>query len=117
MYYTVKRMEQIITIFANYAKDPDHPRYWVSVSNKGYKDGKETDEYISANLNASLTKDAIAFFKDHSQTTKNEDIDMCLCKLTNGWLKAVEGKEENYVILVCHKLEALEKKEDKKKRR
>ena len=117
MSYMVKRMEQILTVFANYAKDKDHPRYWVSVSNKGYKDGKETDEYINANLSASLTKDAKEFFDQYSQTTKNEDIDMCLCKLTDGWLKAVEGKEENYVILVCHKLALLEKKEDKKKRR
>ncbi len=110
-------MEQIITIFANYAKDKDHPRYWVSVSNKGYKDGKETDEYVNANINATLTKAAKEYFEENSQTTKNEDVDMCTCRLKEGWLKAIEGKDENFVSLVCHELAAIEKKDDKKKRR
>ncbi|MDO4842629.1 MAG: hypothetical protein Q3982_08155 [Phoenicibacter congonensis] len=109
-------MEQFITLFGNY-KDKEHPRFWASVSNKGYKDGKETDDYIKANINVNLTKAALEFFDANCKATKNEDIDMCMCKLKSGWLKAVQGKEESYVVLVCHELALPEKKEEKKERR
>lgn len=107
-------MEQIITLFGNFENDAK-PRFWANISNKGYKNGKETDEYIQASIPVNMTTTAAEFFKDHAKETKNADVDICVCRLKNGWLKAVEGKEDNYLVLVCHELAELEKKEDKER--
>ena len=109
-------MEQIITLFGNF-EDGAKPRFWANISNKGYKNGKETDDYIQASIPVNLTTAAAEFFKVHSKKTKNADVDICVCRLKNGWLKAVEGKDSNYLVLVCHELAELEKKEDNKRRR
>ena len=57
------------------------------------------------------------FCIERNDETKNADVDICVCRLKNGWLKAVEGKEDNYLVLVCHELAEVEKKEDNKRRR
>ena len=64
-----------------------------------------------------MTTTAAEFFKDHAKETKNADVDICVCRLKNGWLKAVEGKEDNYLVLVCHELTEIEKKETEQKNR
>lgn len=105
-------MEQIITLFGNYAEE--HPRYWISVSNKGYADGKETDEYISASVPAYITQKAKEYFEENSKETKNKDVDMLTARLKDGWLKAVAGKEQNYIVLVVNELAPIEQKTEKR---
>ena len=99
------------------AENDAKPRFWANISNKGYKNGKETDEYIQASIPVNMTGNAAEFFKDHAKQTKNTDVDICVCRLKNGWLKAVEGKEDNYLVLVCHELAEIEKKETEQKNR
>lgn len=108
-------MEQIITLFGNYAEE--HPRYWVSVSNKGYADGKETDDYVSASVPAYVTQKAKEYFEENSKETKNKNVDMLTARLKDGWLKAVVGKEQTYVVLVISELGPVEQKTERQVRR
>lgn len=105
-------MEQIITLFGNYAEE--HPHYWISVSNKGYADGKETDDYVSASVPAYVTQKAKEYFEENSKETKNKDVDMLTARLKDGWLKAVVGKDQNYIVLVINELTPIEQKAEKR---
>ena len=108
-------MEAIVTPFGEFENGAKR-RFWANIPDKGYKNGKETDDYIQASIPVNLTGNAAEFFKDHSKETKNADVDICVCRLKNGWLKAVEGKEDNYLVLVCHELAEVEKKEETRRR-
>lgn len=81
--------------------------YWVSVS-----DQNKDDEWISATMFARLSNKAATLFDSISETTSNDDIRTAYIEVLDGWLKAVEGKEHNTVILFINNLKDADSEDD-----
>lgn len=76
-----------------------YPRYWANINNKN-ADG----EYIQAPITVRLSKSAEATFKKVARKTKNKKILGGRFELTDCWLKAVEGADENFLILFVNEM-------------
>lgn len=92
------------TIFVKKAEDKK--RYWASISTK------TEDGYVSASIPCTLSTEAKAFMKEHAKRTTNETVRQCPCEVTDFWLKAVQGKEGNFLIMFVNKAKEPKAKDD-----
>lgn len=88
-------------IFQNATKDKTY--YWLSVTSKD-----KDDKSIQANIFVRMSKDAAVYFEKISETTKTKGIYSAYVEVTDGWLKAVPGKEHNNVVLFVNDLKKVE---------
>ncbi len=92
-------------------KGDEYDRFWASVSTEKSKDGKGTGEYITANISARLSKEAREAFNKNAEKSKTRGIKHCRGK-ADGWLKAVEGKENNFVVFFIDSFEPVRDEDD-----
>lgn len=99
-------MDNIVcSIFAK--KKDDRIRYWMSVSGQT-REGAD----ITASMSLILSNDAKAFYKEHAVKTKNEAIKVCRVEITDGWFKAVPGKDYPSVFFFVNEMKEAKKKEE-----
>ena len=109
----MREMKQYMRIFRK--ETEDRTRYWVSVSaDRTDRKGNATGEYVSANMTAYLSEDAAERFDKICEQTKNDDICTARVKVTHAWLKPIEGKEENFMVLFINDFTVEEKASSKK---
>lgn len=96
-----------------FAKEADFGvRYWASISTeKQSKNKKAKKQYVNASISATLSEDAKRIFKKNAEETKNEDVQMLRVEVKEFWLKAVEGRDGDFVVLFVNKI-ALPKEEE-----
>lgn len=83
----------ITNIFSKETEE-GYQRFWTNINNKD-ADG----DYIQAPISVRLSKKAEKSFKEVARKTKNKKILGGTFDIVDCWLKAVEGKDENYVVL------------------
>lgn len=94
-------------IYQKYDKKKDSTYYWISV-----KGTDKDDETIYANLFARLSKKASAKFDKNAEATSTKSITRVYAEVTDGWLKAVVGKDYNNVVIFINDFEIVEDSED-----
>lgn len=103
-------MSQFVTLFAKETKFG--LRYWASISTKTQEEGKKKPTYVSANISCNLSDDAKKIFKKNAVETSNDEVTMLRAELTDFWLKAIEGKDGEFVILFINRIKPAEKEDD-----
>lgn len=90
-------------------KTDDAKRYWFSVGTKNTE-----GEYISAAITVRISNEAKEALKGKWIETKTKNIRKVRVEITDSWLSAVEGKDNNFVVLFVNKCNVLEtsKQED-----
>lgn len=97
-------MKQYMTVFRK--ETEDRTRFWVSVSTETVdKKGRRTGEYINANIPAYMSNEAYEASEGLWKPTKNDEIDRIHVQVTDAWLKAVEGRDENFVALFINHID------------
>lgn len=102
-------MKQYVRLFSERGDEFD--RYWASISTEISKDGKGTGDYITANISVRLSKEAKEAYNAAAVKSKTKGIKHCRGK-ADGWLKAVAGKESNFVVWFIDDFEPVKSKED-----
>lgn len=72
----------------------EYTKYWLSISTEN-KDGG----YAQASIPARLSKEAVKVFEKSAVKTKTKKIKYATFETDDFWLKAVEGKDAEYVIV------------------
>ena len=103
-------MENIkVTVFGK--KQDGKTRFWMSVHSKN-----KDNEDVSASVTVSLSEKAKEVFLENMENTKNDEIKKLYVEITDAWLKAVKGKDENFAVLFVNKMRKAESKETAKKK-
>lgn len=106
-------MTQAMTIFKD--GSGEYPRYWANITvqqDSEGKPGKKKAKYESAAISVSLSRKAAKFFNNVCEDTKNDDVKRAFVRADDFWLKAVKGKEENFIVLFINKLSEVKKSSD-----
>ena len=94
-------------------ENPEAPRYWVSIRTAVRdRDGKPTDEMISASLMCNLSRTAKEAFEVNSVKTKSDDVRQLYCLVTDGWFKAVKTKKGTAPVLFVNSVGPAPKKQE-----
>lgn len=96
-------------VYQKYNKKKDTKYYWASV--KGTDKDNET---IYANIFVRMSKKAADQFEDDAEDTNTKGITRVYAEITDGWLKAIPGKEYNNVCLFINDFETITDDEDEK---
>lgn len=104
-------MKQYVRLFCE--RGDEYDRFWASISTEKTKDGKGTGEYITANVSVRMSKEAKEAFTAAAEKSKTKGIKHCRGK-ADGWLKAVEGKDDkgNFIVWFIDEFEPAKPKED-----
>ena len=95
---------QIMNIFGK-EKKGGKMRYWVSVSTPETDgDGNKTGEYFNASMACYLSESALGWFDAHATATKNACIYGGKFIVTDYWLKAVPGQDNDFVALFINEM-------------
>lgn len=87
-------------------KEQDYTRFWAQITTKN-KDG----EYVNASIRTRLSKDAQKVFKENAIKSKNKDVKWYTFDCSEFWLNAVEGQEENFVVLFVNEMTPFERED------
>ena len=93
------------TIFAK--KENGKTRFWMSVNTK------KDDSFVTASQTVYLSEKAKDEFLSYMEPTKNDEIRKLAVTITDGWFKAVQGKEKTFVVFFVNSMSKTEKKESK----
>lgn len=83
-------------------EDKDQAYYWIAIKGRD----KNEDE-LFANLFARLSKNAAKKYDKCAYETKNRKISSVYMSVTDGWLKAVPGKEHNNIVFFINDFEPI----------
>lgn len=92
-----------LNVYCKIDKKNDTVRYWASVPGTD-----KDDERIYASLFVRLSKKCAKAFSDAAETTNTKNVTHCYIEVTDGWFKAISGKEHNNVLFFINAFDVVE---------
>lgn len=92
-----------LNVYCKTDKKNDVIRFWASVPGTD-----KDDERIYASMFVRFSKSALKTFDNAAETTNTKNVTHAYIEVTDGWFKAIPGKEHNNIVFFINDFEVVE---------